>query len=167
MQRWFAVHTHSGAEALAQGNLERQGFTTYLPRWLKTRRHARRQTRIKTPLFPRYLFVRFDPDRTRWRSINGTYGVSHLVRMGGKPSPLPHGVISEIRARENEDGLVNVAERPDFESGEAVRVTTGPFADQSGIFECMDDRQRIVILLGILGREIRVPMPRGSVASFA
>ena len=40
--RWFVAHTQPNAEARAVLNLERQGFATYLPRYLKRRRHARR-----------------------------------------------------------------------------------------------------------------------------
>jgi transcriptional antiterminator RfaH len=167
MQRWYVVHTRAGAERLAQGHLERQGFETYMPRHLKTRRHARRTSQAPAPLFPRYLFVRFDAGNAPWRSINGTHGVSHLVCMGNRPSAVPRGVVSEIRARENEDGFVDIHVPLDFETGEVVRVTGGPLAQQSGIFQGSDDNRRVVILLSMLGREMKVSLDRDAVAAFA
>ncbi len=167
MERWYVVHTRAGAERLAQGHLERQGFETYMPCYLKTRRHARRTSQIPAPLFPRYLFVRFDAGNAPWRSINGTHGVSHLVCMGNRPSAVPHGVVSEIRAREYEDGFVDVTEPLGFDSGDVVQVTHGPLAQQTGIFHGRDDAQRVVVLLSLLGREMKVALDREAVAAFA
>ena len=167
MNAWYVVHTHAGAEAMAQGHLERQGFETYLPRYRKTCRHARRTTEVRAPLFPRYLFVRFDIKRTRWRSINGTYGVNYLICMGPRPSPVPHGVVGDLRERENENGVIELPPQPDFEQGDVLRVTAGPLAEQTGFFDCMDDRQRVVILLNMLGREMRVPVRRDAIAAYA
>ena len=62
MNRWYVAQTHAQAEAKALLNLARQGFQSYLPQYVKRRRHARRVEWVKAPLFPRYLFVRFDLD---------------------------------------------------------------------------------------------------------
>ena len=58
--RWYVVQTQANAEHKAVAHLGRQGFTTYLPRYLKRRRHARRVDIVPRPLFPRYLFVSID-----------------------------------------------------------------------------------------------------------
>src|SRR5689334_4765272 len=84
-ERWFAVNTQPLAEMRAQRNLENQGFRIFTPRRRKMRCHARKMTMIEAPLFPRYLFVAFDPQRDRWRSINSTFGVSQLVMRGETP----------------------------------------------------------------------------------
>jgi transcriptional antiterminator RfaH len=166
MKRWYAVYTKNGAETLAEGHLQRQGFSTYLPRYRKERRHARRITLVKAPLFPRYLFVALDLDRDRWNAVNGTHGVRYLVAMGDRPSAVPDGVVEAIRARETDEKLIALPPQPPFESGEVVRVTGGPLLDQAGIFQCVDDRQRVVVLLDILGRRLTVPLRRDAVAAF-
>ena len=51
---WYVVHTHPRAEAKALLNLDRQGFSCYLPRYLKRRRHARRLDTVAA-VFPRYF----------------------------------------------------------------------------------------------------------------
>ena len=58
---WYVVQVHAHAETKAQMHLTRQGFETYVPRYLKRRRHARRTDTVAAPLYPAYLFVRFDP----------------------------------------------------------------------------------------------------------
>ena len=66
MIRWCVAYTHSGKENLAAGQLAAQGFKTYLPKYRKTVRHARKVRDIKAPLFPRYLFCRC---RSRLQSL--------------------------------------------------------------------------------------------------
>ncbi len=60
MTFWYAVHTHSRSEQKALAHLARQGFSAYLPQFLKQRSHARCRDWVPAPLFPRYLFVAFD-----------------------------------------------------------------------------------------------------------
>ncbi len=167
MKRWYVAYTHAGAEPVAEGNLRRQGFTTYLPRCLKERRHARRLERIAVPLFPRYLFVEIDLDTQRWRAINSTYGVSYLVGTGARPSPVPEGVVEEIRARENADRLIELPAKPPFEPGETVQIVGGALAEQVGKFLCMDERRRVTLLLEMLGRALRVTLPVETVRAYA
>ena len=169
--RWHVVHTRSGREKFAAGHLERQGFTTYLPVCRRHRRHARGAAPILAPLFPRYLFVEADLAQDRWRSINGTYGVRHLVCMGDRPSRVPDGVVEAIRARETADGVVALAPDPllgeTFEPGETVKITAGPLADQAGLFDGLDAQVRVVVLLDMLGRRMRVPLRADAIARFA
>ena len=77
--RWYVVQTHINSESKAAANLSRQGFFVYLPRYLKRRSHARKVDVAPRPLFPRYLFVAIDVASQRWRAIQSTLGVSHLI----------------------------------------------------------------------------------------
>lgn len=164
MTTWFAVHTQSCREAAAERHLANQGFATYLPRYLKTRRHARRVEQVAAPLFPRYLFVAIDLGAQRWRSINGTVGVLGIVRAGEQPLPVSGAVIAAIRAREAEDGLIHLAS-PGFRSGQSVRITDGPMADIEALFEAMADDQRAILLVNLLGRAVRVRVPVPQIAA--
>jgi transcriptional antiterminator RfaH len=166
MKRWYVVYTRTGMERLALGHLETQGYTVYLPQRLKERRHARRIDNIKVPLFPRYLFVLLDTESERWHSINGTHGVSYLVTMGEQPSAVPSGIVDAIRQRENDEGLVEVAEPVPYNTGDVVEITRGAFADQTGIFRCGDDKQRITLLLSLLGREMEIQLPANTVRAY-
>ena len=163
MQQWFAVHSHVNAEQKAHFNLSRQGFETYLPHYLKTRRHARRVDRVRAPLFPRYLFVRIDPERQRWRTVNSTFGVGHLVCQGEHPAAVPDRLIEEIRRHEDVSGAVRLSriERP--VPGDRIRVVAGPMIDLMGIFECERDDDRVVILLDLVGRLTRVTAPSDAI----
>lgn len=79
MKRWYVVYTRARGEAWAAGNLVRQDFEVYFPKIRQEVRHARRIRSVLAPLFPRYLLVRLDTENQRWRSVNGTFGVSHII----------------------------------------------------------------------------------------
>jgi transcriptional antiterminator RfaH len=163
MNRWYVVHARPRAERTALTNLLRQGFSAFLPEYLKQRRHARRTDIVRAPLFPRYLFVAMDVAQARWRDISSTLGVSHIICHGNAPVPVPQGVVESIKDRLDDAGLVPEP-RPSFNRGDAVQVTSGAFADQIGFFECVTDEARIILLLQILGRQVRVQLPVGIVA---
>ena len=105
---WYLVHTQPQAEARVEFNLRRQGFSSYLPKYQRTRRHARKTEMVTRPLFPRYLFVALDLACDRWRTVQSTFGVSQFVLSGDEPARVPCAVIDEIRAREGEGGYVQL-----------------------------------------------------------
>ncbi|HEY6859046.1 MAG TPA: transcriptional activator RfaH [Pseudolabrys sp.] len=163
--RWYVVQTQANAENKAIAHLGRQGFATYLPRYLKRRRHARRIDTVAAPLFPRYLFVEIDMSVQRWRSIYSTVGVSRLVGNGDCPMPVADGVISALQCRENTSGFVQLDQRPKFKTGDTVRILEGAFYDCLGIYEGMSDRERVGILLDLLGRKVRVLLDADAIAA--
>jgi transcriptional antiterminator RfaH len=153
--RWFVAQTHPHCEVKAAVHLGRQGFATYLPRYLKRRRHARRVEQTAAPLFPRYLFVSIDLATQRWLSIDSTIGVTRLVCNGEIPTPVPHPVIDAIRRREDANGFVQLLHRPQFAPGDKIRVIEGALDGCCGLYEGMSSRQRVTILLDLLGRKVR------------
>jgi transcriptional antiterminator RfaH len=162
---WYVVQTQVNAEAKAARNLVRQDFEIYLPRYLKRRSHARKIEKISAPLFPRYLFVRIDRATQRWRSIQSTFGVARLVCNGPDPAPVAQQVLSALKAREDESGHVRLDQRPKFALGEKVRVLAGVFAENLGLFDGLADRDRVAILLDLLGRKVRVSIEADMVAA--
>lgn len=159
LTRWYVAQTRVNGETQATRNLMRQGFEVYCPRYRKSRRHARKVEIVTRPLFPRYLFVAIDLTSQRWRSIDSTFGVSHLITNGETPIALPDSVVEDIRRREDEDGFVQLEPHVPFRPGEKIRVRDGAFADTPAIFECQNDRERVSILLDLLGRQVRVVLP--------
>ena len=164
MDLWYAVHTHARAEEKARLNLLKQGYGAYLPRYRRIRRHARRVERVLAPLFPRYLFVRVDMEVQRWRPILYTLGVQDMVRFGNKPAPVPNQVIEQIVGREDENGAVRL-HLPQFVEGQSLRITDGALSDIVGLFSEMKSDRRVVMLLEILGRQVRVEVPAEGVAT--
>lgn len=157
MKRWFAVHTKAGKERLAEGNLLAQGFETYLPRIAARRGRTGRVQPAATPMFPRYLFVRLDLDASPWRAVNSTFGVSRLVSFGERPAPLPDAVIDGLRGREGADGIISLADAvAPFKPGDAVEIAEGPLSDVSAMVCAQSGRERVVVLMTLLGRQVPV-----------
>jgi transcriptional antiterminator RfaH len=154
--RWYVVQTRVNSETKAALNLLRQGYEIYLPRYLKRRRHARKVDFVARPLFPRYLFVTAGLAAQRWRCIQSSVGVSHLVTNGNEPAVVPEGVVAALKAREDARGFVKMDTSPKFASGDKVRVLTGVFMDSAGIFDGVVDHDRVAILLEMLGGKVRV-----------
>ena len=164
-RHWYVARTHTHAESKASGHLRRQGFETYLPRYLKKRRHARRIETVQAALFPCYIFVAIDMAVQRWRSISSTIGVSHIVCNGDEPSVLPAGVIESLRAKEDERGFVRLQVRPKFQVGQKIKIENGVFASCLGLFEGMSDHERVVVLLDLFNRKVRVALDGDFVAA--
>lgn len=154
--RWYVVQARHLSEQRAVHELENQGFEAFLPCYLRKRRHARKVTFAPAPLFPGYLFVRLDPARQRWRSINGTYGVARLVAGESGPLPIADAVVEGLRARRDGQGYIALSQRPDFAPGQVVRIRSGSFAETLGLFEGFRDQDRIAVLLDLLGGKVRV-----------
>jgi transcriptional antiterminator RfaH len=163
--RWYVVQTQVNGETKAEQNLLRQGYQIYLPRYLKRRRHARKVDFVAKPLFPRYLFVAIDMATQRWRSIQSTSGVSHLVANGDEPAVVPEGVVRALKVREDAKGFVELDAAPSFAPGDKVRVLGGAFMDNAGLFNGMADHDRVSILLEMLGRQVRVVLDADLVAA--
>ena len=167
MTRWYVAYTQPGKENLAAGQLIAQGFKTYLPKYQKKIRHARKVKNIRAPLFPRYLFVEIDLDRRPWRAINSTRGISYLLTMGENPSAVPSGIVEEIKSRESQQKLIELEPFTTYDPGDCVEITTGALSRQVGNFIRVDTNQRIVMLLQLLGRELEVRLQPGDVQAYA
>ena len=163
--RWYVVQTQVNCEAKAARNLISQGYEVYLPRYLKRRRHARKVDFAVKPLFPRYLFIAIDMATQRWRSIQSTFCVSRLVSNGDDPATVPADIVIALKQREDERGFIGMDTRSPFAPGDKVRVLAGAFLDCAGLFNEVADRDRVSILLDMLGRQVRVLLEADMVAA--
>ena len=107
---WHVAQTQSHREELVAAELTKQGFSVFLPQYLKQVRHARRVTNVAAALFPGYLFVGFGPD-VRWRAVNGTRGVVRLVMAGESPAPITKDIVEGLIARRDARGYIALPPR--------------------------------------------------------
>jgi len=156
-RRWYLVRTLTRREVFAAEQLARQGFATFLPKQPRTIRHARRIRVALAAYFPGYLFVELDLAAQRWRSINGTLGVSHLVGPAERPSPVPKGVVEALIVAADARGVLS---GPPLQTGQTVRIIAGAFADQLAVIERLDDAGRVRVLLEIVTGTVAVTIAR-------
>jgi transcription antitermination factor NusG len=156
-RRWYLVRALIHREAIAAEQLTRQGFTTFLPKQPRTVRHARRIRVALAAYFPGYLFVELDLAAQRWRSVNGTLGVSQLVGPAERPSPVPKGVVEALIEAADPRGVLS---GPPLQAGQTVRIIAGAFADQLAVIERLDEAGRVRVLLEIVTGTVAVTIAR-------
>lgn len=132
---WAVIMTHPNRERVADENIRRQGFETWLPRT------------ADGVLFPRYLFVSIIDV---WHTLLSTIGVSAVLRNGEQPAYVREDQWRELRARESK-GFV-VLPKHGFERGQTVRIDEGMFFGEQGLYDGMVGEQRAWVLLRALGR---------------
>ena len=154
-EQWYLVYCKPRQESSARRNLERQGYVTYLPRVRQIRRRQEHRVSVVVPMFPRYLFIRLSTETDNWGPIRSTIGVVSLVRFGQAPAAVPQGFVDMLRAREDAEGLQPIVSEP-YKAGARVRIMEGGFAGYEGIFLARSGRDRVTVLLEVLGRNTRM-----------
>jgi len=154
MSNWYLIHTKIRQEHVALENLERQGFSCFLPLIQVEKRHRGKLQVIQEALFPRYLFIRLDTglESQSWSPIRSTVGVSRLVTFGQTPAKIDDALVGELRAK-NESVEV---QRRYFEPGEQVVVTDGPFVGVHAFYQMADGEGRVIVLLNLLSKDVRM-----------
>lgn len=164
MSRWYLVHTKPAGEILAQSHLERQGYEVYLPRLVRpVRRRGRWQEKV-VPLFPRYVFLGLNEGYQALAPVRSTIGVADVVRFGSEYAVVPDEVIRDLTARaDSVSGLHRLDRTLSLEPGITVKIASGPFDGLEGVFQREVGRERVVVLLNLLGQNASVRVPVDSV----
>ena len=149
---WYVVATKSRDEEIAKVNLERQGYLVFLPTISLKKRRRGHWTPVTEPLFPGYLFISLifgDDDPAPIRSTVGCVG---LVRFGQTYTPVPSELITTLEVAAD-TGSVALAP---FQSGDTVRLMSGPFVGLEAIYDMAKGAERAQVLLEVLGRVQRI-----------
>ena len=134
------------------------GLTVYQPR-IKSRR------RESEPLFCNYVFVAVE---LQWHLIRWSPGVVGLLMSRDGPARVPDRIVEELRSREV-NGLVRLPPPPrprigaPFQQGDKVRVASGPMSGLCGLVSTMKPRERVEVLLEMLGSLQRVELAASAV----
>jgi len=147
---WFALHVRTRKETSVADQLAGQGFETFVPKYRVVRRWSDRLKELEQPLFPGYLFARFDLDRRRL--LLATPGVIQIVSVGKAPTPMDESEVEGIRSA-LASGLVGQPWQC-LEQGERVRVTYGNLKTLEGILICFKGNHRVVLSVKMLQRAV-------------
>ncbi|PZX40657.1 transcriptional antiterminator RfaH [Roseinatronobacter thiooxidans] len=151
---WFLAQFKPNSHHIAQRNLNRQGFRTFLPLQEEDKRARGKFITQIRPLFPGYMFVALDIQRGGWRVVNSTSGVTRLVSLGKEPTPVPRDLVAQLMLRCDEDGKLLPPEL--LQPGDDVMLTKGPFADFVARVEGIAPDRRVYVLLELMGMQTRV-----------
>mgnify|MGYP001182911588 FL=1 len=144
-KKWFIIQIKPNAYEMANRNLTRQGFETFIPEMIVTSSKNNQYYSKKVFLFPGYMFVFFDPNFLEWKLINSTYGVSKILSFNNKPAEIPSDLILALKYRYagNEKLTGNI----DLKKGDRIKMITGPFVNFFAKVESVEGSNRIWVLL--------------------
>ena len=151
---WFLAQFKPNSHRIAERNLMRQGFRTFLPLYEETTRVRGKFTVQKRPLFPGYLFVALDMLQGRWRAVNSTYGITRIVSLGKEPTPVPLDLVSQLMLRCDQEGKLLPPKL--LKPGDEVTMTKGPFADVIATIQSVTPDRRVWVLMDIMGGQTSV-----------
>jgi transcriptional antiterminator RfaH len=156
MNLWYVIQTKPKKEEEAKSYLSTKGVEIFNP-LMETflLRNGRMNKELK-PLFPNYMFGKFDLDQN-YPLVRWAKGVKKVLGFGEYPTPIPEEVVEIIKERTDTHGIVRL--KCHFQANDLIRIKTGPLKDLLGIFErWISDSERVRILLNMVGYQPVVEM---------
>jgi len=158
---WYGIRTRPNHERVAATVLRGKGYEPYLPVYSLYRRRAKVSVESQHPLFPGYVFCRFDANKRL--PILTTSGVISVLGFGNEPAPIPDEEIEAVSAALC-SGLPAVP-CAYLREGQRVRVTQGSLLGVEGILLKQKNQVRMVISVTMLQRSISVEIDSDWLAS--
>jgi len=158
---WYAVQCWLRKESLIAAQLEGQGIECFLPKYKSLREWSDRKKEVERPLFPGYLFCRFD--YTQRRPVVVTPGVLQIVGCGRTPTPIEDREIQAIQIAVASG--VSGQPWPYLEVGEKVRIHTGTLSGLEGILVNFKGNHRVVLSVTLLQRSVALEVDLSWVTS--
>jgi len=153
--RWYVVQSKPREEERALHYLKEKGFDTYLPRMEVVKVRKFKNITAKEPLFPGYLFCRFDKDENL-AHVRWTKGVTKLLPDSVNPMQVDDEVVEAIQGLEQEDGVIR--QQP-LQKNDQVRIARGPMKDVLGVFDhWTSDQGRVMVLLNFINYQAAVEL---------
>lgn len=149
---WFALQVRSRRESMIAAQLEGLGYECFLPLYKSIRRWSDRKKELEQPLFPGYLFSRFDFQNCR--SLVMTPGVLQVVGNGRSPIPVDESELESVRQM-LASGLPNQP-WPYLQVGQRVRITYGSLNNLEGLLVHFKGGHRVVLSVSLLQRSVAV-----------
>ena len=160
---WFALQVRTRHELGVAGFLEAKGYKQFVPLYKSRKRWSDRIKVTEAPLFPGYLFCRFDPQHRL--PILKTPGVIQIVGYNRIPSPIDEVEISAIQTL-IASGL-QTQPWPFLAVGERVRIESGALRGVDGIVVKMKENHRLVVSITLLRRSVAVEIDSALVEPYA
>lgn len=153
---WYAVRVKSRQERVVAASLEGKGYEQFLPLCRSARPWADRIKALDLPLFPGYVFCRFDVQRRL--PILVTPGVVFIVGLGKAPEPIAPHEMEAIQAVAR-SGLL-AQPWPFLQVGQRVRVNYGGLSGIEGVLLKNKNRHKLVLSVTLLQRSVSVEIDR-------
>jgi transcription antitermination factor NusG len=149
---WYALQVRPRFEKQVASTLVSKGIEGFLPLYLHRSRWSDRMKEVQLPLFPGYLFCRFDINNRL--PILVTPGVMRVIGIGKNPHPVEDEEIHALQAI-TLSGL-QVEPRSYLNIGDKVRIEIGPLSGVEGILQKIKGASQLIVSVGLLQRSVSV-----------
>ncbi len=153
---WFALRVKPNHEKRVSELMNYQGIDEFLPQYRVRRRWGQRLQNVDVPLFPGYVFSRFN--RQEWSRVIETPGVIDAVRFGNTLASVDQEEIQALQLVQHSKTAMQPS--PYLRAGQSIRVTAGPLAGVKGTLMEMKGLARLVLSVTILQRSVLVEIDR-------
>lgn len=164
-RRWYAIHTYSGYEENVSDGLQQRVdtmdmedkiFNVLVPKEKKIKIKNGKRKVIEEKIFPGYVLVEMIVTDDSWYVVRNTPNVTGFIGTGTTPTPIAQEEIDSLMKRV-------AVEEPEFKLdvavGDPVQITDGPFKDQQGKVDEVDEqRGKVKVLVSMFGRETPVEL---------
>jgi len=158
---WFALQTRPKNERKVESSLKQKGYECFAPTYRLKRKWSDRIVEIDFPLFPGYVFCRFNA--AAFGKAISTQGVTRIVGFGGTPAEVAREEIETLQFLARSKFLLEPWKY--LPSGTMVLVETGPLAGVQGIISGDGNRAQLVISVTLLQRSVAVQLGEDTVIS--
>ncbi len=150
--RWYALHVRSRHEKAVHAQLHAKQQDVFLPLCAVRNKWADRSKTVSLPLFPGYVFCRFDP-AVRY-SVLATSGVIDVVRIGSELAAIENSEIEAVQLIVNSQVLAEPY--PHLVKGQRVVMRGGPLSGVTGTLASIRSGLRLVVSVELLCRSVLV-----------
>jgi transcription antitermination factor NusG len=154
--RWFALRVKSRHEKAVACNLEISNFASFTPLYTARHKWADRQKTLQLPLFPGYVFCRFNPSHRA--SVMRTPGVIDVVKFGDSLAPIDDGEIHALQQLVTSGCKAEPV--PYLAIGQPAAIKSGPLAGLTGTVVEHKNGLRLVLSVALLQRSVLVEIHR-------
>lgn len=164
-KNWYVIHTYSGYEDAVAKNLnqrieslgmEDKIFNVVVPKEKKIKIKNGKRKIVEEKIYPGYVLVEMIVDDESWYVVRNTPRVTGFLGAGTTPIPVSKNDIDDLMKR------MSAGEpefKVDFQQGEAVKITDGPFKGFEGrVSEIDEAKGKIKVLVNMFGRDTPVEL---------
>jgi transcription antitermination factor NusG len=157
---WYAIRVKPRFEKIVALRLRGKGYEEFLPMRASRRERPGRIELTEKPLFPGYIFCRFD--ETKRLPILITPGLLYIVTLGGRLAPVAEDEIASLQAVV--DSNLAIEECP-YSPGDKVLITSGVLTGVQGTVSRVKQNCRVIVSVSMLARSVAVEVDEASLAT--
>lgn len=165
--RWYVLHVYSGSEKKVAESIKEQAVLKKMEDKIldaivpaEDVVEVRKGTKVNAErkFFPGYILIKMEMSDESWHVVMNTPKVTGFLGSRNKPQPITEAEANRIMTQMQE-GVQRPQTVVDYEVGEQVRVTDGPFASFIGLVEEVDmEKTRLKVSVSIFGRSTPVEL---------